>query len=218
MRPSNEDTGEASGDDPNLEVHYLGRRDYQDVWEKMQDFTDRRSEETADNFWVVEHPPVFTLGQAGKMAHVLDPGDIPLIQVDRGGQVTYHGPGQLVIYILINLKRYRLGVRQLVDALEHAIVRLLASYDIEANRRKDAPGVYVGNAKIASLGLKIRKGCSYHGLALNVDMDLEPFKRINPCGYKGLAITQLKDFGVDTPLWEIAGALCELLYDEIRRY
>ncbi len=200
---------------PDLEVHFLGRRDYRDVWEKMQDFTDRRSQQTPDNLWVVEHPPVFTLGQAGKTEHLLAPGDIPIIKVDRGGQVTYHGPGQLVIYVLIDLKRHQLGVRQLVSALEHAIIGLLASHGIEATRRDDAPGVYVDGAKIASLGLKIRKGCSYHGLALNVDMDLEPFSRINPCGYEGLAVTQLRDLGVYTPMWEIAGELCERLYEEI---
>lgn len=198
-----------------LEVHFLGRRDYRDVWEKMQDFTDRRSQQTPDNFWVVEHPPVFTLGQAGKTEHLLAPGDIPIIKVDRGGQVTYHGPGQLVVYVLIDLKRHQLGVRQLVSALEHAIIGLLASHRIEATRRDDAPGVYVDGAKIASLGLKIRKGCSYHGLALNVAMDLEPFSRINPCGYEGLAVTQLRDLGVHTPMWEIAGELCERLYEEI---
>ncbi len=202
---------------PDLEVHFLGRRDYRDVWEKMQDFTDQRSQETPDSFWVVEHPPVFTLGQAGKMEHLLAPGDIPIIKVDRGGQVTYHGPGQLVVYVLIDLKRHRLGVRQLVSALEQSIIRLLATYGIEATRRDDAPGVYVDGAKIASLGLKIRKGCSYHGLALNVDMDLEPFSRINPCGYEGLAVTQLRALGVDAPMWEIAGELCQLLHEEISR-
>ena len=158
---------------------------------------------------------MFTLGQAGKPIHVLDPGDIPVIHVDRGGQVTYHGPGQLVVYLLIDLQRRRLGVRQLVSALEQAVIGLLAAHGITARARADAPGVYVGDAKIASLGLKIRRGRSYHGLALNVDMDLTPFDRINPCGHEGLAVTQLKDLGVDTPLWVLAGELCERLYDEI---
>ena len=200
---------------PGLEVCYLGRRDYLSVWENMQRFTDARDASTPDNFWVVEHDPVFTLGQAGKLTHVLDPGDIPVIHVDRGGQVTYHGPGQLVVYLLVDLQRRRLGVRQLVSALEQAVIGLLADHGITARARADAPGVYVADAKIASLGLKIRRGCSYHGLALNVDMDLTPFERINPCGHEGLAITQLKDLGVDMPLWVLAGELCERLYDEI---
>ncbi len=200
---------------PGLEVCYLGRRDYRSVWENMQRFTDARDASTPDNFWVVEHDPVFTLGQAGKPIHVLDPGDIPVIHVDRGGQVTYHGPGQLVVYLLVDLQRRRLGVRRLVSALEQAVIGLLAAHGITARARADAPGVYVGDAKIASLGLKIRRGRSYHGLALNVDMDLTPFDRINPCGHEGLAVTQLKDLGVDTPLWVLAGELCERLYDEI---
>ena len=200
---------------PGLEVCYLGHRDYLSVWENMRRFTDTRDASTPDNFWVVEHDPVFTLGQAGKLAHVLDPGDIPVIHVDRGGQVTYHGPGQLVVYLLVDLQRRRLGVRQLVSALEQAVIGLLAAHGITARARADAPGVYVADAKIASLGLKIRRGCSYHGLALNVDMDLTPFKRINPCGHEGLAVTQLKDLGIDTPLWVLAGELCERLYDEI---
>ena len=198
-----------------LEVHYLGQRDYESVWRKMQDFTDSRTDTTADQFWVVEHPPVFTLGQNGKPEHLLAPGDIPIINVDRGGQVTYHGPGQLVIYVLVNLKRSRLGVRQLVTALESAIIKLLDRYGIEAAARPDAPGVYIDKAKVASLGLKIRKGCSYHGLALNVDLDLEPFSRINPCGFEGLAVTRLKDHGIELSSWELAGELCELLHDEI---
>jgi lipoyl(octanoyl) transferase len=198
-----------------MEVHYLGQRDYESVWHKMQDFTDARSANSPDQLWVVEHPPVFTLGQAGKPEHLLDPGDIPVVDVDRGGQVTYHGPGQLVIYVLINLKRYGLGVRQLVSALENAVIQLLDHLGIKASARSDAPGVYVDGAKIASLGLKIRKGCSYHGLALNVDMDLEPFSRINPCGFPGLEVTRLRDHGVTLSSWELAGELCELLHDEI---
>lgn len=200
---------------PGLEVCYLGRQDYLRVWENMQRFTATRDAETADNFWVVEHPPVFTLGQAGKSEHILDPGEIPVVKVDRGGQVTYHGPGQLVVYLLIEMKRYRIGVRQLVSAIENAIIELLARYAIEANARAEAPGVYVDDAKIASLGLKIRKGCSYHGLALNVNPDLEPFTRINPCGHKGLEVTSLAQLGVDVPLWVLAGELSELLYEEI---
>ncbi|WP_229694687.1 lipoyl(octanoyl) transferase LipB [Pseudohongiella nitratireducens] len=159
----------------------------------MQHLTETRSDEIADELWVLQHPPVFTQGQAGKAEHLLAPGDIPVIQIDRGGQVTYHGPGQLVIYLLINVRRASVGVRELVSLIEAAIIDTLASFKIEAAARPDAPGVYVGDAKIAQLGLRIRRGCSYHGLSLNVAMDLSPFSRINPCGYAGLAVTQLID-------------------------
>lgn len=157
----------------------------------MKQFTNERTVETADELWLLQHPRVFTQGQAGKAEHVLAPGDIPVIQVDRGGQVTYHGPGQWVVYLLVDIRRHQLGVRDLVDLIERGIVKLLQEYDIDAAARTDAPGVYVGEEKIAALGLRIRRGCSYHGLSLNVDMDLEPFQRINPCGYQGLRVTSM---------------------------
>ena len=162
----------------------------------MKKFTDERSAETNDELWLVEHPSVFTLGQAGKPEHILNPGDIPIVQSDRGGQVTYHGPGQLVGYLLIDLKRRRLGVRDLVSGIENTLIDFLEQQGITSQARKDAPGVYVGAAKIAALGLRVRKGRSYHGFSLNVDMDLEPFTRINPCGYEGLEVTQLRGQGV----------------------
>lgn len=189
-------------------VKALGRRDYAPMLEAMQRFTAERDEDTPDELWVVEHPPVFTLGQAGKPEHVLNPGDIPVVKVDRGGQVTYHGPGQVVIYLLLDLRRRKLGVRELVTRMEQAVIDLLAEEGIEARARPDAPGVYVGEAKIAALGLRVRRGCSYHGLAFNVAMDLEPFTRINPCGYAGLKATQLADLGVDTDWETMAQRLC----------
>ena len=176
-----------------LGVRELGVQVYEPVWHAMQDFTNQRTADTADELWLVQHPPVFTQGQAGKAEHLLLPGDIPVVQVDRGGQVTYHGPGQLVAYPLVDVRRLGLGVRELVSRIEQSLIDLLASYGVSAEARADAPGVYVDGAKIASLGLRIRRGCSFHGLALNVDMDLQPFQRINPCGYAGLAMTQLAD-------------------------
>ena len=176
-----------------LGVRELGVQVYEPVWHAMQDFTNQRTADTADELWLVQHPPVFTQGQAGKAEHLLLPGDIPVVQVDRGGQVTYHGPGQLVAYPLVDVRRLGLGVRELVSRIEQSLIDLLASYGVSAEARADAPGVYVNGAKIASLGLRIRRGCSFHGLALNVDMDLQPFQRINPCGYAGLAMTQLAD-------------------------
>jgi len=178
-----------------LIVRQLGRQSYVPVWQAMQAFTDNRTSETDDELWLVEHDPVFTQGQAGKAEHVLMPGDIPVVQVDRGGQVTYHGPGQQVAYFLIDLRRKKIGVRQLVSAIEDSVVALLAKYDIESAPRADAPGVYVGDKKICSLGLRIRKGSSFHGLALNVAMDPEPFLRINPCGYAGMEVTQVREQG-----------------------
>jgi lipoyl(octanoyl) transferase len=159
----------------------------------MQRFTDGRDRDTPDEVWLVQHPPVFTQGQSGKPEHLLLPGDIPVVQVDRGGQVTYHGPGQLVAYLMLDVRRLGYGVRELVTRIEHSLIDLLASYGVTAAAKPEAPGVYVDGAKIASLGLRIRNGCSFHGLALNVDMDLDPFKRINPCGYAGLAMTQLRE-------------------------
>lgn len=176
-----------------LGVRELGLVGYPQAWQAMQRFTNQRGPDTSDEIWLLEHPPVFTQGQAGKAEHLLMPGDIPVIQADRGGQVTYHGPGQLVAYLLLDVRRSGVGVRELVSRMERSLVELLASYGVEAYAKPDAPGVYVGAAKIASLGLRIRNGRSFHGLALNVDMDLEPFRRINPCGYAGMAMTQLKD-------------------------
>ena len=161
----------------------------------MQAFTDTRGPQSCDELWIVEHERVFTLGQAGRWEHVLVPGDIPVVPVDRGGQVTYHGPGQIVAYPLLDLRRLAIGVRELVNCIEQAIIDTLANWAIHAQRRAGAPGVYVGDAKIAALGLRIRRGCSFHGLAFNVAMDLEPFQRINPCGYQGLAVTQVRDLG-----------------------
>jgi len=179
----------------NLNIRALKQSAYQPVWKAMQSFTDNRTPETIDEIWFIEHPPIFTLGQNGKLEHVLNPGNIPLIPVDRGGQVTYHGPGQLMVYVLLDIRRRQMGVRDLVTALEQTIIDLLAEYNISARARSDAPGVYVGDAKICSIGLRIRRGCSYHGLALNVAMDLEPFNRINPCGFRNLAMTQISTEG-----------------------
>jgi len=175
-------------------VRHLGLQPYEPVSQAMHDFTDSRDDTTPDEIWLVEHYPVFTQGQAGKAEHLLMTGDIPVIQSDRGGQVTYHGPGQQVMYVLLNLKRRKLGVRELVTLLEQTVVNTLAEYGIDAHPRADAPGVYVGEMKICSLGLRIRKGCSFHGLALNVNMDLTPFLRINPCGYAGMEMTQMRQW------------------------
>lgn len=182
-----------------LTIKRLGLVDYVPTWQAMQAFTAARDETTPDELWLLEHPPVYTQGQAGKPEHVLNPGDIPIVQIDRGGQVTYHGPGQLIAYLMLDLKRHKLGVRELVRKLEQSVIDVLADYDIEAYGKVDAPGVYVmregGEAKIAALGLRIRNGYSYHGLSFNVNMDLEPFSRINPCGYAGLQVAQLADYG-----------------------
>lgn len=176
---------------PDLQIRRLGLMAYEPVWRAMQTFTDQRDENTADELWLVEHPPVFTQGQAGRAEHILAPGDIPVIQVDRGGQVTYHGPGQIVAYPLIDIKRLGMGVRELVQGIEQAIIDVLKSYDVEAGLMAGAPGVYIDGVKIASLGLRIRKGRSFHGLSFNINMDLEPFQRINPCGFQGLQVTNL---------------------------
>jgi lipoyl(octanoyl) transferase len=173
----------------------LGRQPYEPVWRAMQQFTDARAEATLDELWLVEHEPVFTLGQAGKPEHVLMPGDIPVIHVDRGGQVTYHGPGQIVAYPLLDLRRLKLGVRDYVHAIEQAVIDTLGDWNIQGVRREGAPGVYVGDAKIAALGIRVRHGCSFHGLAFNIAMDLEPFARINPCGYAGLRVTSMRELG-----------------------
>lgn len=174
-------------------------RPYEDVWREMQAFTLNRTPETPDELWLVQHPAVFTQGQAGKPEHILDPHNIPVVRTDRGGQVTYHGPGQLVVYLLIDVRRRHMGVRQLVDLIEQTVIEVLSSYGIAAETRKRAPGVYVNDRKIAALGLRIKQGCSYHGLSLNIDMDLEPFSYINPCGYRDLKVTQVADLLNNAP-------------------
>jgi len=188
-------------------VRELGRQPYQPVWRAMQRFTDVRDESTDDEIWMVEHDPVFTLGQAGKPEHVLAAGDIPVIHVDRGGQVTYHGPGQIVAYPLLDLKRLKVGVREYVHRIEQALINTMADWNIEAERRDGAPGVYVAGAKVAALGIRVRRGCTFHGLAFNVGMDLEPFHRINPCGYQGLQVTTLQDLGGPSSMEAVKPAL-----------
>ena len=193
------------------EVVNLGRSEYLATWDAMRDLTHQRQPETSDQLWLTEHPPVFTQGLNGRAEHVLDSGDIPLVQVDRGGQVTYHGPGQLIIYCLLDLNRLGLGVKGLVALIEQAIIDLLNGYGIDAHARAGAPGVYVGQAKIAALGLRIRKGYCYHGLSLNVDMELEPFSRIDPCGYRDLAVTQLCDLGVNVDIEQVGYELADVI-------
>lgn len=200
---------------PPLIVRHLGRRPYLAVWDAMKAFTDQRSGDTPDEFWLVEHDPVFTQGQAGKAEHLINPGDIPVVQSDRGGQITYHGPGQLVLYVLVDVRRSHLSVRELVSALENAIIATLAKWNIESYAKPDAPGVYVNGAKIASLGLRIRKGCSFHGLALNINMDLAPFLRINPCGYAGMAMTQASALGGPQSVSDAAPVLVAELANRI---
>ena len=188
-------------------VRHLGRVDYEPTWRAMQSFTTERGPDTPDELWLLEHPPVFTLGQAGKREHILTDLGIPVIAIDRGGQVTYHGPGQVVVYVLLDLRRRGYGVKELVRRLEQAVIDLLAGFGVVAERRAGAPGVYVNEAKIAALGLRIKNGCSYHGLALNVAMDLTPFSAINPCGYEGLAVTQTSDLGIALPSAEMGERL-----------
>jgi lipoyl(octanoyl) transferase len=188
-------------------IRRLGRVEYEPTWRAMQRFTDERGAETPDEIWFLEHPPVFTLGANASRAHLLAPGDIPVVQIDRGGQVTYHGPGQLVVYPLIDLKRLGLGIRDFVTALERAVIGLAAESGIIAEGRRNAPGVYVAGEKLASVGVRVRRNGSYHGLALNVALDLEPFSRINPCGYQGLKMTQLAALGGPRSVWECADAL-----------
>ncbi|WP_206434515.1 lipoyl(octanoyl) transferase LipB [Iodobacter ciconiae] len=194
--------------------------EYEPTWRAMQTFTDGRSADTPDEIWLVEHPPVYTQGQAGKPEHLIAATNIPVVQIDRGGQITYHGPGQVVAYVLLDLRRNGLGVRELVRKLEQSVIDTLADFGVTAYGKVDAPGVYVnpklGEAKIASLGLRIRKGCSYHGLALNVNMDLTPFDWINPCGYAGMRVTQLSDFVSDATSVTIAGKLAEKIASQIK--
>jgi lipoyl(octanoyl) transferase len=190
-----------SGPDPEtLIVRHLGQLDYEPVWRNMQSFTDNRSANTPDELWFLEHSPVFTLGRNGKPEHLHDTADIPVIKVDRGGQVTYHGPGQLMAYSLLDINRRQLGVQSLVRILEQTVINLLSDYSIDARRREKAPGVYVDDRKIAALGLRVRKGCCFHGLSLNIDMNLTPFSMIDPCGFHGLEVTQLRDLGIDASI------------------
>jgi len=185
-----------------VKTRYRGRQDYVPLWHEMQHFTDTRDENTPDEIWFCEHPPVFTLGLNAAKEHLLAPGDIPVVQIDRGGQVTFHGPGQLMIYPLIDIRRANIGVRRLVTALEQSVVDLAAEFNVDASARADAPGVYVEGRKLASVGLRIRRGASFHGMALNVDIDLEPFSRINPCGYEELEMTDLHKLAIDLQLEE----------------
>ena len=205
-------TGAAAGAPRDAILRDLGRQPYEPVWRAMQRFTDARDDATPDELWLVEHEPVFTLGQAGKPEHVLMPGDIPVLQVDRGGQVTYHGPGQLVAYPLLDLKRLKLGVRDYVCRIEQAVIDTLADWNIDAERKPGAPGVYVNGAKIAALGIRVRRGCSFHGLAFNIAGEsVAPFARINPCGYEGLQVVALQDLGGPGSLEAVRGVLVDQL-------
>lgn len=186
-----------------LIIRKLGVKNYEETWQAMKEFTQSRTSETIDEAWLLEHPCVFTQGQAGKPEHILNPGNIPIVQTDRGGQVTYHGPGQLVVYILCDLRRLNIGIRQLVTHLEQTVIDVLDDFGIASKSRCDAPGVYVGQAKICSIGLRVRRGCSYHGIAFNIAMDLEPFSRINPCGFQNLAVTQVKNFKAGITFLEV---------------
>lgn len=200
---------------PKLIVRQLNRQDYEPVWQAMQHYTDTRDENAADEIWLVEHNPAFTQGQAGKEEHLLMTGDIPVVKVDRGGQVTYHGPGQQVLYVLFNLRRLKIGVRELVTWLEETVIDTLNDFGIKAYAKADAPGVYVDEKKIASLGLRVRRGCSFHGLALNIDMDMEPFLRINPCGYAGMEMLQTKQINGPQTLEEASIGLVKHLVKKL---
>ncbi len=193
----------------------LGVVNYEPTWQAMREFTDSRDEHTDDELWLCEHPSVYTLGQAGKREHILNPGDIPVVQSDRGGQVTYHGPGQILVYTLISLRRAGFGIREMVVRLENSVIALLAEYDVEAYSRRDAPGVYVNEAKIAALGLRVRKGSSYHGIALNIDPDLGPFLGINPCGYQDLKVTSMKALGLSYEKHLVATKFMQLVDDQL---
>lgn len=193
------------------EIRFLGLADYEATWHAMKQFTAQRTPCTRDEIWLLQHPPTYTQGQAGKPEHLLNARQIPVVQIDRGGQITYHGPGQIVAYLLLDLRRWKINVRQLVRLMEQSVINILADCNIAASGRIDAPGVYVNDAKIAALGLKIKRSCCYHGLALNIDMDLTPYNFINPCGYSGLRVTQLKDFGISTPLAQMEQLLARQL-------
>lgn len=194
-----------------LIIRLLGRQDYSHTWQAMETFTRNRNPDTLDELWLLQHPPVFTQGVSGKAEHLLNPGNIPVIQSNRGGQITYHGPGQIVAYVLFNIRRQGIGIRKLVTHLENTIIDLVANWQIQAQARADAPGVYIDDAKIASIGLRVSHGCSYHGLSLNVDMNLEPFSRINPCGYPGLRVSSLKEQGVTDSLEHIQSQLIKAI-------
>ncbi len=196
-------------------VRRLGRVEYEPTWRAMQDFTATRTADTADEIWLLEHPPVYTLGQAGKPEHLIAATDTPVVPIDRGGQITYHGPGQVVAYVLVDLRRRGYGIRELVNRMEQAVIDLLADAGVTASRLEGAPGVYVDGAKIAALGLRVKHGCTYHGLALNVDMDLAPFAAINPCGYAGMRVTQCRDLGVNLTISQAEQALAHTLIGRI---
>ena len=202
-------------DSERARIRNLGRVEYEPTWQAMQAFTAQRTEATPDELWLLEHPPVYTLGQAGKAEHLIAATDIPVVPIDRGGQITYHGPGQVVAYVLVDLRRRGYGIRELVTRMEQAVIDLLAVHGVTAARLAGAPGVYVGGAKIAALGLRVRHGCTYHGLAFNVDMDLAPFAAINPCGYPGMAVTQCRDLGVKLSPPQAEAALGRALLDAI---
>jgi lipoyl(octanoyl) transferase len=193
----------------------LGRVEYEPTWRAMQDFTARRTADTPDELWLLEHPPVYTQGQAGKPEHLIAATTIPVVPIDRGGQITYHGPGQVVVYVLVDLRRRGYGIRELVTRMEQAVIDLLAAHGVAAARLAGAPGIYVGGAKIAALGLRVKHGCTYHGLAFNVDMDLAPFAAINPCGYAGMPVTQCRDLGVELSAPQAGQALVQALLETI---
>ena len=201
--------------DSAVDLRWLGRVDYEPTWRRMQRLTEESTAETPEEIWFLEHPPVFTMGMNAKVEHLLAPGDIPVVNIDRGGEVTFHGPGQLVVYPLIDLQRHRLGVRTLVEGIEHAVIETVAQWGIEARGDRSAPGVYAQGRKLASIGLRIRRGRSYHGLSLNVAMDLEPFRRINPCGYAGLEMTQVGDLGGPADVESVAAALAPRLLESL---
>ena len=204
---------EATGTE--LHIRRLGLCDYEPVWHDMQVFTQQRTAQTADELWLLQHQSVYTLGMNGKREHLLMPGDIPVVEIDRGGQVTYHGPGQMVAYTLFDLKRLNIGIRALVEALESSVIDWLGAQGVVAAARRDAPGVYVEGAKVAALGLRVKRGCSYHGLALNVDTDLEPFAGINPCGYEGMAVTRTRDLGIEQGVEEVAAQWLPYLVERL---
>jgi len=198
-----------------VRIRQLGLQDYEAVWQEMRAFTDSRSPETLSEIWLLEHHPVFTQGQAGKAEHVLDPGSIAVVQSDRGGQVTYHGPGQLIVYLLLDLKKLNKGIRSLVTSMEESVIGLLANHGVQAKAKADAPGVYVDEKKIAALGLRVRKGYTYHGLALNLDMDLRPYACINPCGHAGQEVIQLRDLGVALDIQQAGAELTDILCTDL---
>ena len=203
---------------PPIHIKALGMVDYEPTWRAMQRFTTERTADTVDEIWLVQHPPTYTQGQAGNPEHLLHSTDIPVVKIDRGGQITYHGPGQIVAYLLLDMRRWKINVRELVRLMEQAVIDLLAEYGVQAEGRTDAPGVYVGDAKIAALGLKIKKSCSYHGLSFNVDMDLSPFDNINPCGYEGLRVTQCVKLGLTVPMEELQAELTQNLVHGLQKH